>query len=574
MVQTEQTQRWLARLSDLPSLALPTDYPRPQGESLVEAHEKRNIDQRTATSLVRLALFDEEAEEGGESSDEDDDGTAFEAKKYQQPTAFHLLLASFVVLLHRYTGDTDLVIATSSPTSPDPLLLRIKLDPTDSFWSLVKRVQFVEREAEDDKIPYETLLEALGRGESDKNDSGPPAAPLFRVRFFDETDETGASFLQSTSLTSDLTVFVTSTSSPSSSSPGGSTPSTPIPTSLRTSLLPSIALTLSYNSLLFSRGRMSTTLDQLAQLVYHASLHPLDPVGSISLLTSKQRKLLPDPRGELGWNGYRGAITDIFSANAAKFPTRTCIVESITPTQVGGKNTTRSFTYSQIDQASNVLAHYLVKGGIEREDVVTVYSTRGVDLVVAVLGVLKAGATFSVIGKFLFLPFFGQANAFALLDPAYPPARQTIYLQVAQPRALVILAAAGQLLPPVRTYVTEKLSLVVEVPALQLLSSGELLGSSSTPDIFADYQSLASTPLGIPLGPDSIGTLSFTSGSTGIPKGVRGRHFSLTHFFDWMGETFGLDENSRFTMLSGIAHDPIQRDSTPLFWPLNMVMWD
>ncbi|KAJ1676930.1 large subunit of alpha-aminoadipate reductase, partial [Spiromyces aspiralis] len=71
----------------------------------------------------------------------------------------------------------------------------------------------------------------------------------------------------------------------------------------------------------------------------------------------------------------------------------------------------------------------------------------------------------------------------------------------------------------------------------------------------------------VEVGPDSIGTLSFTSGSTGIPKGVRGRHFSLTHFYPWMGEEFGLNSDDRFTMLSGIAHDPIQRDVfTPVFF--------
>lgn len=46
-----------------------------------------------------------------------------------------------------------------------------------------------------------------------------------------------------------------------------------------------------------------------------------------------------------------------------------------------------------------------------------------------------------------------------------------------------------------------------------------------------------------------------------MPKGVRGRHYSLTHFYPWMKQEFNLTDKEKFTMLSGIAHDPIQRDS-------------
>ena len=215
---------------------------------------------------------------------------------------------------------------------------------------------------------------------------------------------------------------------------------------------------------------------------------------------------------------------------------------------------TRTFTYRQMHEASNIVAHYLVKQGVMREDVVTIYAYRGVDLVVAIMGVLKAGATFSVI------------------DPAYPPNRQSIYLQVAQPKGLIVLSKAGLLPASVREYITDELKLVCEIPSLELNDDGYIEGGMpSTDQVDADVldcvRSQAADDVGIVIGPDSIGTLSFTSGSTGVPKGVQGRHFSLTHYYPWMGTEFGLGDSDRFTMLSGIAHDPIQRDIfTPLFF--------
>ena len=67
------------------------------------------------------------------------------------------------------------------------------------------------------------------------------------------------------------------------------------------------------------------------------------------------------------------------------------------------------------------------------------------------------------------------------------------------------------------------------------------------------------------MGPDHPAYVAFTSGSTGRPKAILGPHAPLPHFLAWHCGSFGLGEADRFSLLSGLAHDPLLRD---LFTPL------
>lgn len=429
--------------------------------------------------------------------------------------SFELALTAYAILVFRLTGDEDIVIGTQYGEERSPVVLRTPVDGQTKFVDFQATISDFVEYSQRNAVDFNELVDYMASKQSTPDD-----LVIFRTSLVYGPKQIEALVGPGKGRFTDITVLVNDTE-----------------------------IEFHYNSLLYKKDRLVILGEQFVQLIRSGVTAPTLPIGAISLITPAQDNLLPNPVSNLHWSEFGGAIHDIFAENATKHPERACIVE--TASFLDSQSKQRLFNYRQINEASNILAHHLVQSGIEIGDVVMVYAYRGVDLVIAVMGVLKAGATFSVI------------------DPAYPPARQNIYLSVAKPRALVVLRKAGALDEEVIKYIGQELSLKTTVPALELLDDGSLAGgkqSGSDRDILESVFHLKSKTTGRIVGPDNNPTLSFTSGSEGIPKGVLGRHFSLTYYFPWMAKTFGLSENDKFTMLSGIAHDPIQRDIfTPLF---------
>ncbi|HEX7239401.1 MAG TPA: amino acid adenylation domain-containing protein, partial [Longimicrobiaceae bacterium] len=160
------------------------------------------------------------------------------------------------------------------------------------------------------------------------------------------------------------------------------------------------------------------------------------------------------------------------------------------------------------------------------------YGHRSASLVWALLGILRAGA------------------AFLVLDPSYPALRLRTFLRIARPAGWLRIAAAGAAPEAVEEAAAATARCALTLPARSEVPEEHPVGE-----------------VRVPVHADSLAYLSFTSGTTGTPRAVMGRHGSLTHFLPWLRETFALDASDRFTLLSGLAHDPLQRD---VFTPLQL----
>jgi L-aminoadipate-semialdehyde dehydrogenase len=94
-------------------------------------------------------------------------------------------------------------------------------------------------------------------------------------------------------------------------------------------------------------------IEKLIQILHGALSNPTKPIGTITMLTESQRRLLPDPTQNLHWNDFVGPIHEIFDRNAICRPDHPCAIE----TSYVDRDE-RIHSYRKIYEASNIVAHY------------------------------------------------------------------------------------------------------------------------------------------------------------------------------------------------------------------------
>ncbi|OBH37670.1 non-ribosomal peptide synthetase [Mycobacterium intracellulare] len=179
-------------------------------------------------------------------------------------------------------------------------------------------------------------------------------------------------------------------------------------------------------------------------------------------------------------------LSELVSRRAARTPDAVAVVYE-----------GRAYTYREIDEESNRVAHWLIEQQIGTEDRVAVLLDKSPELVITALGVLKAGG--------VYLP----------VDPTYPEDRLSFILGDADAK------------------------LVLREPVSGLES----------------YPSTAPAALLRPLSPQNTAYLIYTSGSTGLPKGVPVPHAPIAEYFVWFGDEYRIDETDRLLQVASPSFD-------------------
>ncbi|HLL84467.1 MAG TPA: condensation domain-containing protein, partial [Longimicrobium sp.] len=472
---------WRKELAEAPALlALPTDRPRPSAQTFEGAVAQRHVGRDTADRLAALT-------------------------RRERVTQFMTLLAGYVALLSRYTGQDDVVVGapTTGRLRPEHggligffinnLPLRARLDGDPTFREVLARVRSTTLEAhEHQEVPFERLVEELQPERTLSH------APIFQVAFDVhsaletrlELSGVGVSVRPRDEVRAPFDLNVTAADRPDG-----------------------LLLVAEYNTALFDGATVERFLARLERLLSEVADHPERRLSELEwlaedereqVLTAWNRTALPPPRA--------ATLPELVSRQAALTPHATAVRD-----EAGN-----GFTYSQLEARSNQVARWLGRQGVGPEVRVGLLLERGAEVLPVLLGILKAGG--------VYIP----------LDAAYPADRLDYMLHDSGATLLLAHSSLAYALPEG----SSPIFLDHELEAVARESADPI------PDL----------PEG-----ENAAYIIYTSGSTGRPKGVVVQHRGLVHFLTAMADRLGVEPDDVFAAVSTVAFDIAALD---LYLPL------
>ena len=464
---------WTEQLSGAPAiLELPTDFPRPAVQTSSGAHESLTLAKPVEQALVALSQ-----KEGA--------------------TLFMTLLASYSLLLSRYSGQEEIVVG--SPISGrtrselenligffvNTLAFRTDLSGGPSFRELLRRVRETALQAyAHQDLPFEKLVEELN---PERNLSHTPIAQVMFT--FESTAPRGQAKMSQLNLIPFR---------------GAEGLTTKFDLSLNASLSQAgLTVGLTYNTDLFAPSTAKRMLAHFSTLLEAIAADPDQSIADLDLLTTTERQqVLVD------WNQAAPSFSpdtllhEFVQIQAKHTPDATALID--------GK---ARISYRKLNARANQIARRLQKLGVGPEVLVAVCTERSADMIVALLAVLKAG------------------GAYVPLDPLYPKERLAKILEDSHARVMIT---------------QEELSAALPRHSAEVLFIDQDWSSIRT-------ESDANLDVKVTAG--NLAYVLFTSGSTGRPKGVAIEHRSASIFVQWAQSVFSREELAGTLFSTSVCFD-------------------
>ena len=417
---------WREQLRDLPTVDLPTDWPRPSTQTFAGAHHQLHLPSPLVEVLKSLS-------------------------RHERVTLFMTLLAAFQALLHRYTAQDDLVVAAPTAgrtrTELEPLIgffvnmlvLRTDTSGDPTFRELLGRVSKVALDAfANQEVPFEKLVEELHPHRD------PSRNPLFQIVFaFQNVPHSPSSAPGSLSVTRLKTAR----------------PMTRFDLELHlTEIEAGLRGEFFYNTALFDAATIARMADHFRTMLGGIAVNPDQRLSELPVLTKEERRKIL-----IEWNQTDTAyprdacIHELFEARAEATPDAVAV--SYGDTHV---------TYRHLNQRANGLAHYLTTLGVGPDVLVGVLLERSVEMVVALLAILKAG------------------GAYLPLDPSCPGERLVFMLHDANVPILLTQESLTPALPAIEARI---LCVDAAVPEWQPRPDGATSGAAATHLAYVTYTS-------------------------------------------------------------------------------------